>query len=132
MSPRPASVAVRRHVKAAGLVEGMCDWKNPRFAPPTESHEDFHFGYICPFDAMAAVLRGEQDPRNAFSAGPPAPPADLTWIVGTCAHLSSEAFALSNAVRRGQRDADLEQLAHELARRAQSIRRAVERLVADG
>jgi hypothetical protein len=58
--------------RAAARVEEMCDWvqgfAGARAAHPT--HSGFHFGYVpgqsgvCPYYAIAAVLRGQPDPRR--------------------------------------------------------------------
>jgi len=48
---------------AATLVEGMCHWKQGRHWPG-EDHWQFHYSNPCPYEAMAAVLRGEPDPRD--------------------------------------------------------------------
>ena len=53
--------------RAAATVEALCDWtadfKGTRTVIDPD-HEHWHLGYPCPYDAMAAVLRGHPDPRR--------------------------------------------------------------------
>lgn len=50
---------------AASTVEEMCHWRqNIKDVQLNQSHDDFHFGYPCPYESMAAVLRGQKDPRD--------------------------------------------------------------------
>lgn len=51
-------------VQAAAVVESMCHWAQGCGDARSESHERFHYGSPCPYEAMAAVLRGEPDPRE--------------------------------------------------------------------
>ncbi len=52
------------YAEAAVLVEHLCHWVQDRGNARTETHEQFHFLNPCPYAAMAAVLRGEPDPRD--------------------------------------------------------------------
>lgn len=45
---------------SASAVEALCHWT----PDSTETHEDFHYGNPCPYAVVAAVLRGEADPRE--------------------------------------------------------------------
>ena len=56
--------------QAATTVEAMCHWKQDETVRQRVTHETFHFGNVCPYDAMAAVLRGQPDPRG-WSPDPP-------------------------------------------------------------
>lgn len=47
----------------AQLAEAACDWKAGMYAGGA-SHDQFHFGYRCPYEVVAALLRGEPDPRR--------------------------------------------------------------------
>lgn len=56
--------------EAAAKVAGMCHWvQNVNGIASMESHTEFHFGFTCPYEAMAAVLRGEPDPRRRGEGG---------------------------------------------------------------
>jgi hypothetical protein len=45
-------------------VAGLCHWvQNWARVQSTQSHDDFHFGYTCPYAVVAAVLAGKPDPR---------------------------------------------------------------------
>ena len=47
-------------------VAGMCHWVQDRGGVQRQqSHEAFHFLHTCPYAAVAAVLAGEPDPREA-------------------------------------------------------------------
>lgn len=51
----------------ADRIEILCDWVT-NFKGAQNSHfyhEDYHFGAVCPYLAMAEVLRGRPDPRRA-------------------------------------------------------------------
>lgn len=52
--------------QCADEVEAMCHWKQLESLHPGQviGHRAFHFGSTCPYEAMAAVLRGQPDPRN--------------------------------------------------------------------
>ena len=43
----------------APVIEAMCRWR----PDCGETHEAFHFGNICPYQAMSFVLQGMDDPR---------------------------------------------------------------------
>lgn len=49
---------------AAVDVETMCHWVRGVGAARDESHFAFHYGSVCPYSAVAAVLRGDPDPRD--------------------------------------------------------------------
>lgn len=49
----------------AEAVERMCHWKQGLGDARQQDHAAFHFGFTYPYDAMAAVLRGQPDPRNS-------------------------------------------------------------------
>jgi hypothetical protein len=54
--------------QCAETVEAMCHWRQlqtPLGPELVAGHRAFHFGYTCPYEAMAAVLRGLPDPRTA-------------------------------------------------------------------
>jgi hypothetical protein len=58
-------IAARVRAEASGTVAAMCHWvQDVGGVRARESHEAFHFGYSCPYEAVAAVLRGEPDPRR--------------------------------------------------------------------
>lgn len=48
----------------ADVVEDMCHWRQDRGDARSQTHEEFHFGHVCPYEAMASVLRGKGDPRD--------------------------------------------------------------------
>lgn len=59
--------------KCADEVEAMCHWKWLEHQTGVEDlrgHRTFHFGYTCPYEAAAAVLRGQPDPRESPSYPP--------------------------------------------------------------
>jgi hypothetical protein len=79
-----------RATKAAETVERMCQWKR---GDQAASHKAFHFGNVCPYDAMAAVLRGEPDPRPAGQVVPQQPTCEHNGTHhddGNCWHAFSE------------------------------------------
>lgn len=50
-------------------VGGLCHWvQNRDGCAERETHNAFHFDNPCPYEAIAAVLRGEPDPREAVPA----------------------------------------------------------------
>lgn len=52
---------------AAEMVEGMCHWvQNRDMVQHRQMHVEFHLTDYCPYAAMAAVLRGEPDPRDQW------------------------------------------------------------------
>lgn len=57
---RPMGLARVAFGAAAPLVEKLCHWT----PGSSETHEEFHFGNPCPYAVVAAVLRGEPDPRE--------------------------------------------------------------------
>jgi hypothetical protein len=62
--------------QCADEVEAMCHWKRAEQHSgkrTPEAHRAFHFGYTCPYEAMAAVLRGQPDPRESPSYPAPEP-----------------------------------------------------------
>lgn len=51
--------------RAAAAVSSLCHWTlNRGNVQLRETHQQFHYGSPCPYEAMAAVLRGEPDPRE--------------------------------------------------------------------
>jgi hypothetical protein len=42
------------------VIEAMCRWR-PSCG---ETHEEFHYGNVCPYWAMSLVLQGMDDPRD--------------------------------------------------------------------
>jgi hypothetical protein len=52
----------------AAMTAGMCHWTQSRGNARDESHWNFHYGSPCPYEAMAAVLCGEPDPRHEVHA----------------------------------------------------------------
>lgn len=62
---RAARQAIRD--EAAAEVKAMCHWKQLDALHPGKvtGHRAFHFGFTCPYEAMAAVLRGQPDPRDS-------------------------------------------------------------------
>lgn len=48
----------------AATVAGMCHWVQGVGDARAETHREFHFGFTCPYEAAAAVLRGQPDPRG--------------------------------------------------------------------
>jgi hypothetical protein len=67
----PCLSVTRRAIReeAAAEVEVMCHWKQLDALHPGKmtAHPAFHFGFTCPYEAMAAVLRGQPDPRDSDS-----------------------------------------------------------------
>lgn len=57
--------AARRCIgsEVATSIANLCHWTQNRDDNP-ESHEDFHYGNPCPYAVVAAILRGEPDPRE--------------------------------------------------------------------
>lgn len=51
---------------AASVVESLCDWTADMYGARDDglSHDQYHYGHYCPYEAMAAVLRGKPDPRH--------------------------------------------------------------------
>lgn len=46
-------------------IVGLCHWhQNREGVQSTHSHLRFHFDNPCPYEAVAAVLRGDPDPRE--------------------------------------------------------------------
>lgn len=54
----------------AEAITGMCDWVANDYGARSQQplHEEFHFGFHCPYEAVAAILRGEPDPRHTLRA----------------------------------------------------------------
>lgn len=56
---------------AADMVEQLCDWtadfRGAQGLCP--QHRDWHYGSVCPYRAMAEVLRGNPDPRRIAPKG---------------------------------------------------------------
>jgi hypothetical protein len=44
-------------------VRDLCHWR--RGLVPDVSHRAFHYGALCPYDVVDAVLAGQPDPRDA-------------------------------------------------------------------
>lgn len=57
---RPMGLARVALAEVAPAIASLCHW-TPDSA---ETHEEFHFGNLCPYAVVAAVLRGEADPRE--------------------------------------------------------------------
>lgn len=55
----------------AATVEELCHWVQRIGNARAETHREFHFGFTCPYEASATVLRGQPDPRGS-AGGPPA------------------------------------------------------------
>lgn len=55
----------------ADTARAMCHWVQGRGNARADTHEAFHFGDqpgqsgVCPYEAVAAVLTGQPDPRDA-------------------------------------------------------------------
>lgn len=46
-------------------IRAMCHWRrNTAGVQEFETHAAFHYGSVCPYDAIAAVLAGQPDPRD--------------------------------------------------------------------
>lgn len=45
-------------------VSTLCHWRRALGDARDVSHHAFHFGSVCPYDAVAAILAGQPDPRD--------------------------------------------------------------------
>lgn len=59
--------AIKRSEDAADRIEQLCDWQSNYRGVRINyaEHSSYHYNGVCPYRAMAEVLRGNPDPRRA-------------------------------------------------------------------
>lgn len=96
----------------------MCHWHQNRYGAQDIEHVAYHYGSPCPYEAMAAVIAGEPDPRDAmtvweidlpFPAGKP--PLSLNDRHNPFAH-SAIVNKIKAITRNAVRDAGVPTLGH--------------------
>lgn len=100
-------------------LETMCHWTRGVGTARDETHFAYHYGSVCPYTAMGAVLRGEPDPRDdvaewridlPFATGKP--PISLNDRSVHWAVHASKVDKVKAITRNAIRDADVPQLGH--------------------
>lgn len=99
-------------------VTAMCHWHQNRGGAQDVTHALFHHGNPCPYEAIAAVLAGQPDPRDnvtvweidlPFAAGKP--PLSLNGRYHWAAH-AALVEKVKAITRNAVRGADVPQLGH--------------------